>query len=154
MSYETPMATDKFWGKMLDRQRFNTNHIDICYDYPYQWSNTGNVIRHYNFFLPIDERRTRQFFLLYFNSFKLPFSPVAIPRWLMETVLWFGKRLYIRPLINQDGWATEQEQLAYGEHFDAPPIEINPVVPLFQEVIVRKWDEHLKRSQSVNGEAA
>ncbi len=145
VSYETPMATDAFWGKMLDRQRFNTNHIYICYDYPYQWSNTGNLIRHYNFFLPVNERKTRLFFLLYFNSFRIPFTSIPIPRWLMETVLWFGKRFYIRPLVNQDGWAAAQEQVAYDEHFDAPPLELNPSVPLFQEVMIHKWEACLSR---------
>ena len=60
--------------------------------------------------------------------------------------LWFGGRLYIRRRVAQAGWAAEQEQLGYDRHVDAPPVEMNPVVPMIQEVVIRKWEEYLQRS--------
>ena len=41
--------------------------------YPYQWSNTGDRIKHWCFVLPLDERTTRVFFLFYFEALKIPF---------------------------------------------------------------------------------
>ena len=51
--------------------------MDLCYEYPYQWSNTGGKIKHWCFFLPIDARTTRVFFLFYFESFKIPLCRCA-----------------------------------------------------------------------------
>jgi hypothetical protein len=35
------------------------------------------------------------------------------------------------------------EQQGYERYFDAPLAELCPVVPLFQELVVRKWEEYL-----------
>ena len=34
----------------------------------------------------------------------------------------------------------------YDQYWDAPPIELNPVVPMFQQLTARKWAEHLQRA--------
>ena len=49
----------------------------------------------------------------------------------------------IGPVFTQDGSAVEAEQRGYEAHFDAPVIEVNPVVGLFHELTIRKWEEHL-----------
>ena len=39
----------------------------------------------------------------------------------------------------------EREQQGYDVHFDAPLAELNPAVNLFQQLTIRKWEEHLVR---------
>ena len=68
----------------------------------------------------------------------------------MTTVLKISNRVLIGPLLAQDGFAVEAEQEGYEQHWDARPIEFNPVVRAFQNVTVRKWQEHLARE---NGRA-
>ncbi len=65
MTYDTYMAEGKISRYFVNRKRVNTRSIEICYEYPYQWSNTGDSIKHYCFLLPIDERTTRVFFVFY-----------------------------------------------------------------------------------------
>ena len=54
LTYDTYMAEGKFSRFFVNRKRVNTRSIEICYDYPYQWSNTGDSIKHWCFLLPID----------------------------------------------------------------------------------------------------
>lgn len=147
LSYDTQVGTGKISGLFVDRTRVNTNSMDLCYEYPYQWSNTGNKIKHWCFVLPIDERTTRTFFLFYFDALKIPFTNVKIPQWLMTLVLKIANPLLIRPLLSQDGIAVEAEQEGYDNHFEAPIIELNPAVHLFQQLTIRKWEEHLNKKQ-------
>ena len=51
--------------------------MELGYEYPYQWSDTGGKIKHWCFVLPQDERTTRVFFLFYFDALKIPFTPFA-----------------------------------------------------------------------------
>jgi hypothetical protein len=51
--------------------------------------------------------------------------------------------LLFKPLLAEDGVALEAEQIGYEEHWDAPPIELNPVVPLLQKLTVQKWQSYL-----------
>jgi phenylpropionate dioxygenase-like ring-hydroxylating dioxygenase large terminal subunit len=146
LSYRTKVGQGRISGLFVDRNRVNTNEMDLCFEYPYQWSNTGNKIKHWCFVLPIDERTTRVFFLFYFESLRIPLLPVRIPRWLMTAVLKIANRIMIGPLLSQDGFAVEAEQEAYERHWDAPLAELNPAVGLFQQLIVRRWEEHLSRS--------
>jgi 4beta-methylsterol monooxygenase len=53
------------------------------------------------------------------------------------------KRWLVRPLLEEDGVAVEAEQAGYEAHFDRPVPDLNPVVHAFQELTVRKWEEHL-----------
>ena len=59
----------------VDRKRVRTDRMKLGFDYPYQWSNTGDRIKHWCFLLPIDEQTTRVFFLFYFDALKIPFTP-------------------------------------------------------------------------------
>ena len=79
--------------------------------------------------------------------------PVRIPRIAMTTVLKISNRVLIGPLLNQDRFAVEAEQEGYEKHWEARPIEFNPVVQAFQSVTVRKWREYLARAAE-NGNAA
>ena len=80
VAYDTEVGRGRISGLFVDHRRINTNHMELCYQYPYQWSNTDDAIKHWLFVLPIDEHRTRMFFLFYFKSFKIPFTGMPIPR--------------------------------------------------------------------------
>jgi phenylpropionate dioxygenase-like ring-hydroxylating dioxygenase large terminal subunit len=148
VAYETQVGKGPISGLFVDRRRVDTSSMTLGIDYPYQWSNTGGRIKHWCFLLPQDERTTRAFFLFYFDAFKIPFTPFRLPRWLMRPFLKLARRLAIRPLLDQDGFAVEAEQRAYEEHFDAPLIEVNPVVGQCQQLMIRKWQEYLDNSDS------
>ena len=153
LSYDTRVGRGRISGLFVDHKRIRTNHMDLCFQYPYQWSNTDDEIKHWLFVLPIDERTTRNFFLFYFKSLKVPLLPVRIPRIAMTTVLKISNRVLIGPLLYQDRFAVEAEQEGYERHWEARPIEFNPVVRAFQGVTVRKWREYLARTAE-NGNAA
>ena len=150
LSYETEVGRGRFSQLFVDHDRLNTNHMDLCFEYPYQWSNTDDEIKHWLFVLPINERTTRAFFLFYFKSLKIPLLPVRIPRFAMVPLLKIANRLLIGPLLGEDRVAVEEEQGGYEKFWDAPPVELNPVVREFQKVIVRRWEDHLAES---NGQA-
>jgi phenylpropionate dioxygenase-like ring-hydroxylating dioxygenase large terminal subunit len=143
--YATQVGRGRISGLFVDRDHVDTGRMDLCYQYPYQWSNTGGRIKHWLFVLPIDERTTRAFFLFYFESLKIPFLPWRIPRVLMPAVLRISNALLIAPLLGQDRVAVEAEQAAWERHWDAPPLEPNPAVREFQKVTARKWAQHLAR---------
>ena len=52
--------------------------------------------------------------------------------------------LLLKPILLEDGIALEAEQEGYDEFWDAPPIELNPVVPLFQQLTAKKWEAYLQ----------
>lgn len=145
LAYSTKVGRGRISGKFVDHKQIDTQHMDLCYQYPYQWSNTDDAIKHWLFVLPIDERTTRVFFLFYFQSLKIPYLPVRIPRFAMTWVMSISNRLLIAPLLLQDKFAVEAEQKGYEKYWREPPIEFNPVVKSFQKVTVRKWEEYLAR---------
>ena len=55
VSYDTQVGRGRIAGVFVDRENINTDHMDLCYEYPFQWSNTDNKIKHHLFVLPIDE---------------------------------------------------------------------------------------------------
>jgi nitrite reductase/ring-hydroxylating ferredoxin subunit len=163
-------ADDSGWGKLSidftwkahhsiiidNRKTTNTNAMRLGYAYPYQWSSTDEKIKHWCFVLPIDRRTTRVFFLFYFSPemLKIPLLPVLPPRPAISAIMPIVKRLLVRPLLDEDGVAVEAEQAGYEAHFDRPVPDLNPVVHAFQELTVRKWEEHLDgrgRSGSARG---
>ena len=151
LAYETRVGRGRISGLFVDHDRLDTNQMELCFEYPYQWSNTDDEIKHWLFVLPIDERTTQAFFLFYFKSLKIPLLPVRIPRLAMKMVLKIANRALIGPLLGQDRVAVEAEQVGYEQNWNAPPVELNPVVREFQKVIVRKWQEHLTLAE--NGDA-
>ena len=153
LAYDTHVGRGRISGLFVDHRRLDTNRMELCYEYPYQWSNTDDAIKHWLFVLPVDERTSRVFFLFYFKSLKIPLLPVRIPRFAMTAVMKVSNRLLIAPLLTQDQFALEAEQEGYERHWDARPIEFNPVVRAFQKVTVRKWQEHLTQ-EAESGDAA
>jgi phenylpropionate dioxygenase-like ring-hydroxylating dioxygenase large terminal subunit len=143
LSYDTQVGRGRISGRFVDHRRVNTSAMDLCYEYPYQWSNTDGKIKHWCFFLPMDERTTRTFFLFYFESLRIPLTRVRIPRRLMSLVLRVSNRVLIGPLLSQDGVAVEAEQQGWETHHDRPVPDLNPAVALFQQLTVRRWEEHL-----------
>lgn len=158
VSYDTHVGAGGLAGKFIDRRRVNTNAMKLGYEYPYQWSNTDDQIKHWLFVLPIDERTTRGFFLFYFKNFKVPFLPVSVPRFLMEPIIKIANRLHIKPLLQEDGDAVEAEQLGWEKHWAAPIAEISPAVHAFQNLTIQRWEDHLKSAlpekKAPNGIAA
>ena len=147
VAYDSNVGRGKISGRFVEHDKINTSHIELCYEYPYQWSNTDDWIKHWLFLLPIDERTTRCFFLFYFKSLKIPLLPLRIPRFAMKFVMKTSNHFLIGPLLDQDRSAVEAEQLAYEQHWDAPLVELNPAVIAFQKLTVQKWRDCLEREQ-------
>ena len=143
LSYDVSVGNGRFSRNFVDRRRANLNRMELCFDYPYQWSNTGNSIKHWCFILPLDAGTTRAFFLFYFDALRIPFTQIAIPRRLMHALLWASNILMIRPLLMQDGAMVEAEQAAFETNPTGPAIEINPAMLEFQKLVVREWRRHL-----------
>jgi phenylpropionate dioxygenase-like ring-hydroxylating dioxygenase large terminal subunit len=148
VSYDALIGRGRISGLFVDRSKVDTNRIELCYEYPYQWSDTGGKIKHWLFVLPIDERTTRAFFLFYFDALKVPFTPLKIPQWLMQYFMRIANVFLIKPLLREDGFAVEAEQEGYETHPEAPPLEINPIIHQFQDLTIRKWEEYLERTRS------
>src|ERR1043166_38900 len=132
---------------LLDRSRPGMDRMELCFAYPYQWGNSADSVKHWILMLPMDERTTRVFFLFYFNHIKVPFTPWYFPQALMRLLALLGGPGFFKPLVGPEGDAVDWEQQGYESHFDAPLAELCPVVPLFQELVVRKWEEHLSHTQ-------
>jgi nitrite reductase/ring-hydroxylating ferredoxin subunit len=143
LDYDVVVGDGRFSRLFVDRKHVRTDRMKLAFEYPYQWSNTGDRIKHWCFLLPIDERTTRVFFLFYFDALKFPFTPFRIPRPILYPFLRLANRFLIVPLLRQDGVVVEAEQEAVEALSGAPFIEPNPAVPMFQQLVVRRWQEHL-----------
>ena len=145
VSYDTKVGYGGLASKFIDRGRINTNSMELGYEYPYQWSNTDNQIKHWLICLPIDEQTTKGFFLFHFKNFKIPGTPLSVPRFLMEPIIKIANRIQITPLLGEDGVAVEAEQAGWNKHWDQPFAEISPAVHAFQALTIKKWEQHLER---------
>lgn len=148
--YDAKIGQGPIYQRLVNHSAMNSNHMELCYEYPFQWSNTDDRIKHHCFVLPIDRTTTRSFFLFYYDprTFKVPFLPVSVPRRLHRPLLKAANSLLVRPLLAEDGFAVEEEQRGYDRHFDAPGMELNPAINAFQNLTIRKWDEHLVASSA------
>jgi hypothetical protein len=145
VSYDTKVGYGGLASKFIDRGRINTNSMELGYEYPYQWSNTDNQIKHWLICLPIDEQTTKGFFLFHFKNFKVPGTPLSVPRFLMEPIIKIANRIQITPLLGEDGVAVEAEQAGWNKHWDQPFAEISPAVHAFQALTIKKWEQYLER---------
>jgi phenylpropionate dioxygenase-like ring-hydroxylating dioxygenase large terminal subunit len=145
LEYDAQIGRGRISSLFVDRKNVRANRITLGYRYPYQWSNTGDHIKHWLFVLPIDRRSSRAFFLFYFKSLKIPLLPIRVPAGLMSLLLRLSNRLLIKPILDQDGGAVEAEQEGYERHWHAQLAELNPVVRAFQTLTVRKWQCYLER---------
>lgn len=154
LSYDVIVGDGRFSKLFVDRKRVRTDRMDLAFEYPYQRSNTGDKIKHWCFFLPIDVHTTRAFFLFYFDGLKVPFTSFRIPRAVMYPFLRIANWMLIEPLLREDGVAVEAEQMAYERFAHGPALEFNPAVTMFQKLIVRRWEEYLAECPSASlGEA-
>ncbi|MCZ0997385.1 Rieske 2Fe-2S domain-containing protein [Streptomyces mirabilis] len=145
LSYRTKIGGGRFTGRFVDRGRVDTTSINLAFEYPYQRSDTGGSIKHWCFVLPMDHTTTRVFFIFYFDALKIPGTRMRVPRPFMGPLMKAAGALAVRPLLRQDGEAVEAEQQGYEANYTAPIVELNPAVHLFQELTIRKWQEHLDR---------
>ncbi len=143
LGYDVLVGDGPISKHFVDRKKVNVNKMELCFDYPYQWSNTDGRIKHWCFLLPMDERTTRAFFLFYFDALRIPGTRIGIPRWLMKPLLQAANRLMIRPLLEQDGEMVEAEQKAYELNAGGSAIELNPAVLEFQKLMINEWQRHL-----------
>ena len=143
LEYKTKVGGGKISGLFVDRKRVDTGKIEVAYDYPHQRSNTEDKMKHWMFMLPETVRRTRAFFLFYFESFRVPFTGVQIPHRLMTPLLRVANKVMVEPLLGQDRWALEEEQAGYEQFWYEPTPDLNPAVRAFQELTVRKWQAYL-----------
>jgi phenylpropionate dioxygenase-like ring-hydroxylating dioxygenase large terminal subunit len=143
MWYRTAVGGGRLLNLFVPRDELTNPDIELCYEYPYHWSNSGDMIRHFMFTLPIDERTTRIFFLLYYRKLRIPGTRRAAPRPLMEQFLRIGNRTIVHHIFEQDRIALEAEQHAYDTQWDGPAAELNPVIGAFQDLTVRRWEEYL-----------
>ena len=79
LSYDVLVGDGRFSKYFVDRRKVNVNSMTLAFAYPYQWSDTGGRIKHWCFFLPMNEGRTRAFFIFYFNTLRIPLTRVALP---------------------------------------------------------------------------
>jgi hypothetical protein len=154
VSYDTEVGGGNIFRRFVDRKKVNANHIDLCYEYPYQWSNTDDKIKDWCFVLPMDENTSHAFFIFYFKTLRVPFLPLSIPPWLLDGVLKIAKKVLVGPLIEEDRWACEAEMEGYQRFYDAPIAEFNPAVGLFQQLTIRKWEEYLAKKPSAGASAS
>ena len=143
LGYDVLVGDGPISKHFVDRSKVNVNKMELCLEYPHQWSNTGDRIKHWCLVLPMDERTTRVFFLFYFQSLRIPATRAAIPRWLMMPLLAIANKIMIRPLLMQDGTMVEAEQAAFEKHGTGPAIELNPAVHEFQKLMIAQWQRHL-----------
>ena len=141
--YDTKVGTGPISGKFVNRKKIDTNHMKLGYEYPFQWSNTDDQIKHWLFVVPIDERTTRSFFLFCFKALQVPGLGMDIPKPLMGRFMRLANEIIVKPLLQEDGDAVEAEQEGWEAHWDAPLAELNPVVKEFQHLTIRKWEEYL-----------
>lgn len=140
--YRITLLTSPFMRRLLDRTAA-MEQMELCFQYPYQWGNTGGSIKHWVFLTPLDATSTKVIFMFYFNRVRIPFTAWHVPQRLMGWVLRVFHPIFVRPVVAQDGEAVAWEQAGFETHHGRSPIELNPAVPMFQELVVRKWREYL-----------
>lgn len=147
VEYDTKVGAGKWYNKFISRSRADTSHMRLCYEYPHQWSNTDDFIKHWCFVLPIDERTTKTFFLFYYRELQFPLINVPIPKAVLRPVLKIANEILMRPLLNEDKVAVEAEQAGYEAHYDAPVAELNPAVRAFQNLTIERWEAYLAEKE-------
>ncbi len=151
IAWNAKIGSGKLANLFIDRAEADSNLMKLGYDYPYNWSNTDDYIKHFICMLPESPTRTRFFFIFMFKAFKVPFTSLKVPRVLMKPLLAFGRRSTIMPVMAEDQMAVEWEMDGFTANWDQPAAELSPQVKAFQDLTIRKWQEYLDR---VDGGAA
>ncbi len=148
LEYRSKIAAGRFQDVFINRSESACDHMLACYDYPYHWSNTDDRIKHFLFVLPEAPDRNRHFFIFYVrtDTIRLPLIGPRLPRRLVHLMMQATRYTTLKPLLSQDVWVIRHEQEAWEQHWDKPAPELSPVVRAFQNLAIRKWEEHLARS--------
>ncbi len=143
LSYDVLVGDGRFSKHFVDRSRVKVDRMDLCFDYPYQRSDTGGRIKHWCFLLPLDRPHHARVLPVLFRccagAAAAPTDAARLQRLLMRA----ARRLLIRPLLAQDGRMVEAEQQAYERDPYVAGYELNPAVAEFQKLIVGQWRRHL-----------
>lgn len=146
LEYNSKIAAGRLQNIFINRTDAGCDHMLACYDYPYHWSNTDDRIKHFLFTLPIDRTHNRHIFIFYLrpDAVRLPLLGPRVPRFIAHQMMQFTRLTTLYPLLSQDVWVIKREQEGWERHWDRPSPEFSPVVRLFQDLTIRKWEEHLK----------
>ncbi|KNC52362.1 Rieske domain-containing protein, variant [Thecamonas trahens ATCC 50062] len=139
VEYLTDMASSP--GAKILGTNTGQDTIVLEYQYPYQRSDLANKYAHICFLLPIDEKRTRTFYIFTWKEMKA--GPIDIPNWIRPPIVAGIHKLYLVPVLKQDLYALEEEQACNDLHATKNSVELNPLVSAFQSLTVEKWQEYL-----------
>ena len=143
IDYETDLSQSQVVKIAGEKQGKDFDAMTLWYDYPYQASNIADKYLHWLFMVPIDERTTRCFFIFLFGSLEIPLVRWEIPRVFRKPLIKLINRFYVVPLLKQDLWALNEEQIAHDKHPHEHHYEFNPIVQEFQKMSLEKWNEYL-----------
>ena len=83
------------------------------------------------------ERTTKSFYLFHFKGFRVPFTPMRMPKRMMVPIIKAANELHIKPLLTQDAivgralaycdWAVAKGLLAIRSHVDTSDPSLLPV---------------------------
>jgi hypothetical protein len=128
-------------GLLANRKRLTIDTLEICFEYPFVWENTGGGVKARVFILPVDARTTRAFFLFHtYDAVRVPFTTWPLPRVLLGLALRLANRFYFKPLFSQDAVILAAEQRAHEIHIEKATVELNPAMRLIQNLIVDRWE--------------
>ena len=83
------------------------------YDYPYQWSNTDDKIKHWLFVCRSMSARPAHSFSSTSIASSCPSRGFKSPARVMRPFLGLSNRMLVRPLLSEDGVAVEAEQVGW-----------------------------------------
>ncbi len=149
LEYNSKIAAGRLQDMFIDRGQASCDHMLACYEYPYHWSNTQDRIKHFLFTLPMDDDTNRHFFIFYVRPGMIRIPGLGpVPRRIADAMMKMTRYTTLQPLLGQDVWVIEREQEGWRRHWDRPSPELSPVVKAFQDLTIRKWDEHLGRTKT------
>ncbi|MFD0385622.1 hypothetical protein ACFQ2B_34810 [Streptomyces stramineus] len=145
--YHVSIGNKPVVGWILRHVQLKAEVIEMTYDYPYQLTEVGDRIRFRAFFLPTSPTTTRVFIVLSCQLTSFHCGPVrfGVPRPLARALTGVSRSVLLDRVFSQDGAAVTWEQSGYEAHHDAPSLELNPSMALFQDLIIRKWADTLSR---------
>ncbi len=144
MDYETDLSKSQVVKLAGENQGKGFDDMTLWYNYPFQASNISDKYLHWLFMVPIDEKTTRCFFLFLFGSLEIPYVKWQIPQMLRKPLIRMINKFYVLPLLGEDLWALEEEQLGHDSHPDAHHYEFNPIVKAFQKMTLEKWEQYVE----------
>lgn len=145
IAYQAKVGAGKIMDQFMDRPANSSGKMHLGYDYPYNWSNTDEYIKHFVSIIPEDETHSHLFFVLFVRSLKIPFTKLKIPNEVMKRFMPIGMKFQFDPVFEQDREALEWEMDGYLRNWHTPMAELSPAVKAFQDLTIRKWQEYLDR---------